>query len=211
MCGRVFLSTDGDAIAAVLGLLHDGKATGLPRADLPPTVTVPVAAVGSRGPVLTGMRWGLVPRWWRDARPPNQTFNARRETLLDAPSFRGLVAERRAVVVVSGFYEWQGAGDAKASARKTRHAVRPVIGDYLWLAGLWDSHRDADGGVRASVTVITQPSEGPLQALHSRMPWLLAQDDVLPWIDPATPWSVAERLGAVPPAVAIAAVAEAAC
>ena len=60
MCGRVFLSTDGDAIAAVLGLLHDGKATGLPHADLPPTVTLPVVAVGRQGPVVTGSRLMLV-------------------------------------------------------------------------------------------------------------------------------------------------------
>ena len=211
MCGRVFLSTDGDAIAAVLGLLHDGKATGLPHADLPPTVTLPVVAVGRQGPVVTGMRWGLVPHGWREPKPPAHTFNARRETLAEVPSFRGLLAGRRAVVPVSGFYEWKAAPGAKPSARKVRYVIRPRDGGYLWLASLWDAHRDRDGVMRPSVTVITQPSDGPLADLHARMPWCLSREEIAGWIDAGTPWSAAARMGAAREPLVVAAATEATC
>jgi putative SOS response-associated peptidase YedK len=211
MCGRVFLSTDGDAIAAVLGLLHDGRATGIPCADLPPTAIVPVAAVGRAGPVLTGMRWGLVPHWWRQEKPPTQTFNARRETLTSAPTFRGLLGRRRAVMAVTGFYEWKADPGASRTARKPRYRVRAQAGEGLWLAGLWDAHATGSGGSQASVSVITQPSQGVLSDLHTRMPWLLSEEEVRAWIDPASPWEAVSGLGSRLPPLVVERVEEGHC
>ena len=53
------------------------------------------------------MKWGLVPSWSPDPSIGNRMINARAETLLEKPSFRNLVSQRRCVIPADGFYEWR--------------------------------------------------------------------------------------------------------
>src|SRR6185295_16828341 len=57
------------------------------------------------------MRWGLIPRWAKDASIAKNTVNARAETVRDKPVFREAFRLRRCLVPASWFFEWGEAPD----------------------------------------------------------------------------------------------------
>ena len=66
-------------------------------------------------PAARAMRWGLIPPWAKDAKIASRMINARSETAAERPAFRRLLerADRRALLVADGFYEWMRSEDAK--------------------------------------------------------------------------------------------------
>lgn len=125
------------------------------------------------------MQWGLLPRWRREGQRSVAPINARAETLLEKPMFKGLVAHHRCLVPISGFYEWQETG-----GRKQPFYVSAKDGEIWALAGLYDERENADGEQTASFTVVTTAANALLKPLHERMPVILARDAEAEWLDP---------------------------
>lgn len=125
-------------------------------------------------------RWGLVPVWAKDAAVGAKMINARAETLLERPAFRGLVATRRCIIPASGFYEWRKTPDGKTPIYIQRADGRPLA-----LAGLWSEWRQPNGTLLTSHTIITCAPNALMRAIHDRMPAILADTDVDAWLDPA--------------------------
>jgi putative SOS response-associated peptidase YedK len=82
--------------------------------EVPPLVerynVAPAQAVlgireASGGREATFFKWGLVPTWARDAAIGNKLINARSETVMEKPSFRGAFARSRVLVPTDGFFE----------------------------------------------------------------------------------------------------------
>lgn len=65
------------------------------------------------------MRCGLVPSWAKDAQ--RAPINARAETVTTNGMFRNALKNRRCIVPVSGFYEWQS-----VSVTCPRSLVQPL-------------------------------------------------------------------------------------
>lgn len=86
-----------------------------PRYNIAPSQSVPVIVKGGRGNEAKLMKWGLVPSWAPDPSIGNRMINARAETLLEKPSFRKLVSQRRCLIPADGFYEWRRDGNRKVS------------------------------------------------------------------------------------------------
>ncbi|KAM6927776.1 LOW QUALITY PROTEIN: abasic site processing protein HMCES [Xenentodon cancila] len=61
--------------------------------------------------VLTSMRWGLVPSWFKENDPSKMhysTINCRSENILEKKSYKNpLLKGQRCVILADGFYEWQ--------------------------------------------------------------------------------------------------------
>ena len=132
MCGRYTLTSPED-IAARFGLGALTETHIEPRFNVAPSQGVPVIVSGvsgvdgERGPMLTTMRWGFQPAWMRQdgQRPP--PINARSESLLDRPMFRGAVAHGRCLIPADGFYEWRKgrrSEGAEAALRGRRETAR---------------------------------------------------------------------------------------
>lgn len=160
----------------------------VPRYNIAPSQTIVVITQSPHGtpPQLASMRWGLIPSW---ADSPNIAFkmiNARSETLVEKPSFRGLLGTHRCVVVADGYYEWQRT-PATGSRREQKHPHwihRPDDGP-LAMAGLWTSNRKIDPAKEIkSVTVITADANEELRPIHDRMPSFLGETVALQqWLD----------------------------
>ena len=165
-----------------------------PRYNAQPGATLPVVRAGdpARGEtaprVVESMRWGLVPSFTPpDERPDHfRMFNARSETLAEKPAFGRLLARKRAVVLLSGFYEWRDEGGRGRDAVKQPYylhlsddAPRP-----LRCAALYDRWARANEPEPVTtVTIVTVPASGPIDWLHDRMPAVLASDeDVAAWL-----------------------------
>ena len=126
---------------------------------------------------LDALRWGLVPRWAKDASGAARMMNARSEGLTERPAFREAFARRRCIVTADGFYEWQVNGKAKQP-----FAVAMASGEPMPLAGLWEGWRAPDGSILRSFTIITTAATPRLAALHERMPVILPKPAWNRWL-----------------------------
>ena len=129
-------------------------------------------------------RWWLTPPFARELKTRAPTFNARSETVVDRPSFRGSVPHRRAVIPAAGYYEWE-----KSASGSTPYFIHSE-GDLLYLAGLYswwaDPAADAADPARwhLTATILTRAAVGGLARIHDRTPLTLPADLVRTWVDP---------------------------
>ena len=107
---------------------------------------------------LDVMRWGLVPFWAKDIKVGFANINAKAEGIEKKPAFREAFRQRRCLVPVDNFYEWQKTRFGQAALRDRPERRRPdgaggVMGE-LALAGrragaqLRDHHHGAERIVR---------------------------------------------------------------
>src|SRR5205814_3771839 len=104
MCGWYTL-TDLSSIATRFGLSGPGGPANDPRFNIAPSQQVPVVAGTPQGRELRLMRWGFQPAWMKQPKAP-PPINARAETLLERPLYRGAIAHGRCLIPADGFYEW---------------------------------------------------------------------------------------------------------
>jgi putative SOS response-associated peptidase YedK len=162
---------------------------------------------------LDALRWGLVPRWAKDAAIGSRMINARAESLAEKPAFRDAFARRRCLVAADGFYEWRAEGKAKQP-----YAVAMADGMPMPLAGLWEGWRGPDGTILRSYTIVTTDANEKLAPVHARMPVILPPEAWPLWLGetPAEPEELlallrpcpAERLAAWPVSPRVNKVAE---
>ena len=175
MPGRIFL-------AATLGELAEAFAAdaGLATGFVPP----PEAAAGDRLLAVVAnprrilsVRWGLIPMGRTNARgrPVMDTFvNARSEALFAKSAFANL---RRALLPVSGWYEWTG-----ERQNKTRWALRAPDRAVIAFAAVWDVWQAPCGAEAASLATVTCAPNAEVAAVHDRMPVILAAADWSLWL-----------------------------
>ena len=137
-----------------------------PRYNITPSQSVPVIVRNEDRNEAKLMKWGLVPSWAPDPTIGNRMINARAETLLEKPSFRNLVSQRRCLVPADGFYEWRREGNRKVPVWIQLKKKEPFA-----FAGLWDSWRNPqEGDVLNTFTVITTDPNALVRPIHNRMP-----------------------------------------
>lgn len=131
--------------------------------------------------------WGLIPFWVKDAHAAGEirkkTFNARIESILEKPSFRGSVRSKRCMVLCRGFYEWQ-----HRETGKIPHYVYLKGEPPMALAGLYDDWSDRETGeLVRTFTIITTAANSMMEKIHNtrkRMPLILRPENEKAWIDP---------------------------
>jgi putative SOS response-associated peptidase YedK len=108
VCGRFTQRWTWAQLAAVaepFWHFPTGVQDPVPGFNLAPTQAARVIRTGGTGPELLPMRWGF-PRS-EGGRPAGDVINARSETAISIHMFKGAMANRRCLVPVSGFYEWE--------------------------------------------------------------------------------------------------------
>jgi putative SOS response-associated peptidase YedK len=199
MCGRFSLTRSAAEVAEHFGL-REVPSLG-PRYNVAPGQPVLVVrqdpeAGARRGELRV---WGLLPRAAR--RASSGWINARIESAAERPAFRDALRGRRCLVPADGFYEWSGS----APHRAPHHLALPG-GPLFAMAGLYDTWRGPDGEVRETCAVLTTAACAPVQALHDRMPVLLAPSSYAAWLDPGLrdPEAVRALVAASPGAALVA-------
>ncbi len=213
MCGR-FVSTAGpDRIAAYFDAVLPTEAVAESLGEnynVAPTQDVYAVVANDDGSArVDAFHWGLVPSWAKDRKIASRMINARAETLLEKPAFKGLLTKKRCIVPMDGFYEWKpgssdGPRNAKGQPLKQPMFIHRVDGEPLAVAGLWTVWKDpadAEGRFLHSVTVITTTANAAVRAVHDRMPAVLTADHWAAWLDPSNHdvVSLSEMLDGGPP------------
>lgn len=211
MCGRYVNATSTDDLIALFEIDEVLDAEVPASWNVAPTD--PVRIVYERfddatdAPVrkLRTARWGLVPRWSKDAQGGAKLINARIETVTEKPSFRGPAARQRCLIPASGYYEWQAAG-----GKKTPYFLHGDDSEVLAFAGLYEWWRDRelpDGHPEAwllTCTIITRQAPDALGHIHDRSPVPIPPELRAEWLDCRTPGTaVIEALRQAAPALAL--------
>jgi putative SOS response-associated peptidase YedK len=179
MCGRFTQSYTWREISDLYELF------GAPRNlqahyNIAPTDTVEVVKSGNDGANhLVPMRWGLIPAWWKKTvKDVPATFNARAETVADKPMFRDAFKRGRCIIPASGYYEWKSTVGGKQP-----YFISAADGGVLSFAGLWDRWRNpATGELVMSCTIIVTDANTLTGAIHDRMPVVLEEAAIKPWL-----------------------------
>jgi len=176
MCGRTTLATAPADLREFFGL---DEVPEMPlRYNIAPTQPIAVIRQPRRMELL---RWGLV---LPDPRLRGPGINVRVETVGRAPAYRDAFRERRCLVIVDGFFEWQ-----RRDQTSQPFAIRRADNEPFALAGIWVPCVTGDGEVIDCCAIITGAATGVITALHDRMPLIVPPSAYERWLAPETPAS----------------------
>jgi putative SOS response-associated peptidase YedK len=169
MCGRYALHANPEVVALQFGL----ESAPQFKASYNICPGTDILAITRKGALRH--RWGLIPHWAKDPAIGNKLANARGESIAERPAFRDAFRQWRCLVPASGFYEWQ-----TIAGQKHPWYLRPRGAQLFGLAGITSRWK----GVR-SVSLITTAPNSLMEAIHDRMPVIVAPEDYAHWLDPA--------------------------
>ena len=206
MCGRFAAFWDDQAIGYRLDADPQPGLPG-PSWNVAPTQTVAVAVEGTDGHRrLAPAYWTLIPPTSPTRQLSFPTFNARSETALERPTFRAAAEHFRAIFPVNGYYEWDQkhhpwyfsptcekihadsqigqSADPPEPVRATDRATDSSSSHVLWIGGLCSWWRDPqDGRWLLTATILTRPAIGRAVNVHERMPLLVPDPLIEPWLN----------------------------
>lgn len=176
MCGRYWIAekeNPQEMLRVIEALNHKRTPETLKTSgEIFPADIVPVLANSRKGDVQPfAMRWGYS---FPGGRP---IINARAETAADKPMFRDGMKQRRCLIPMSSYYEWERRGN-----EKIKYAIRPQEGGMAYLAGIYHLERHGEVVVPA-FAVLTREAAPEIRFIHERMPVILAQQRALEWLD----------------------------
>jgi len=191
MCGR-YVSPEEAAIERAFQLgRRSSPHPFVRRFNVYPTDTVPFVRrpTDSEEPELAAGRWGLVPHWWKEAKPPRLSHIARVEEAAAKPMWRDAWSRARCLIPAEGWYEWQAVERADPATGELRsakqpHFIRRADGKLSCFAGLMSYRKDpGTGETLRSCAIVTTQAEGPLAAIHERAPLVLPESAYADWLD----------------------------
>ncbi|WP_245635980.1 SOS response-associated peptidase [Herbiconiux solani] len=124
---------------------------------------------------LDAASWGLKPSWAKPGGP--SPINARLESVASNGLFRNAFAQRRCIVPMNGYYEWEA----------TEHGKQPHFihapETLLAAAGLYEVRKEKDEW-QLTFTIITREAADASGEVHDRMPVFLTPDTWDAWTEP---------------------------
>lgn len=180
MCGRSSLTkTEKEIEARFNATFYSDELVQynpLPNYNVAPTHIMPIIHNEDRAKIQL-YRWGLIPFWAKDEKIGYKMINARLETILEKPAFKSASRSRRCLVPMDGFYEWK-----KEGKKKTPYRIKMRDDSLFCAAGLWESWTNPKGNDVFSFTIITQPPNEMMTAIHDRMPAILDKSQEELWL-----------------------------
>lgn len=182
MCGRYTLTTPPSVFAEWADITADitaGVDFFPPRFNIAPTqpIVLVIDEAGNRKAVL--MRWGLMPMWVKDPQDFPLIINARYETIMEKPAFKGGMRHHRCIIPASGYYEWRKGTDGK----KQPYYITLENGELMGFAGIYSTWMGPSGEEIDTAAIITVPSNAQLKTVHDRMPAIISKEQMTDWLD----------------------------
>lgn len=171
MCGRYYVDDEiAREIEKVIRQVDErlrSKASGnisFPAKDIFPADMAPVLVAENRKLSCMTKRWGFPGFEGKQV-----IFNARSELVLEKRTFRESTLHRRIVIPATWFYEWNSKKEKNIFSRKEQ----PV----MFMAGIYNRYQDEDRFV-----ILTTAANESMEPVHNRMPLILGEEEILPWI-----------------------------
>jgi putative SOS response-associated peptidase YedK len=194
MCGR-YVSPEEAAVERAWHIGRHNRKTpfGKPRYNVAPTMRVILLRRDAAFAEIEieHARWGFVPYWWKEARPPRGRFNAKVEAAATNGMWREAFSRARCLLPALGWYEWR---EEERIDKATGELVRVNQPWYITrkdrrpfcFAGLTSKWKDpGDPDTTLTCAVLTRPGAGRPGEIHERMPVVLPDEVHRQWLDPA--------------------------
>jgi putative SOS response-associated peptidase YedK len=173
MCGRFTLDTTAFDLAQQFKVeVNESISSRYNIAPSQSILTIKQDEANRRS--LAKMKWGLVPSWVKDLDSwKSNLINARAETVMEKPSFRGAFKHHPCLIPVSGFYEW--------TEDKQPYYFQVKERQLFALAGLWSlwSHGEDE---LITCTIITTKANTEAAKVHHRMPVIIQPQNYDSWL-----------------------------
>ncbi len=190
MCGR-YVSPDTAAIERAFHVGRDNGNVFVRRFNVLPTTDVPVlrGVADLDGFDLCAARWGFIPFWWKQDKPPSHCFNARSEEAAGKPMWRDAWRKSRCLIPAAGWYEWQAAQKPDAQTGEIKpykqpHFISAPDGQLLAMAGLLSMWALPGEQPKLTCAIITRAAAPSVADVHDRMPVILPASSFAAWLDP---------------------------
>jgi len=182
MCGRYVLEVDADGLLRAYAAQPAKAFDWDPVFSIAPRTKAPVVREhldedGKLQRTVEFARWGFQPGWAKDKGP--RPINARFETAATNGMFRAAFASSRAVVPMSGYYEW-----VDTESGKQPYYVHATDEHLLHAAGLTTATKNDEGEWDVSFTIITREAKDAAGDVHDRMPAFLDDELMAEWLAP---------------------------
>lgn len=166
MCGRYYISEETyQDIQRIVSQVEQNIKKKIQTRDVHPTERAPVLVWKEPGKLcLTEKTWGY-PGWQKKG----VIFNARAESVKEKRIFQNGISYHRAVIPVSGFYEWNHQKEKNTFYRKDKNT--------MYLAGFYDRF-----GMEDRFIILTTQANDSMKLVHDRMPLVLESSQVVPWL-----------------------------
>lgn len=167
MCGRYWIDPEDNAelaqIIAEMQHCESVKTVG----EIFPGDSVPVLCRSRAGNVRPfGMEWG----YRMDG--GKRLINARSETAAEKPMFRESMVNRRCILPMNAYFEWE----ARPEGRQ-KYRIAPQGEGLCYLAGLYRFE-----GRNPVCTVLTTAAAPDIAFIHHRMPVILSSGETEAWL-----------------------------
>ena len=164
MCGRY--SVQKKTLLVANGLVKKNINVDLEQDNFncAPGGKYPCIKSATNGKYLEATLFGILPSW---AKPDfRRLHNARLEGIETKVSFKKLIVNSRAVIPITGFYEW-----AKENEKKVPHYFTRTDDQDIFLAGIHDN---------GQFTIITREAANDENArVHHRQPVIISKSQIL--------------------------------
>jgi len=144
------------------------------------------------------MEWGLIPDYVYTREAVEQSrrtyngLNAIGEELLEKRMYKDAAANRRCVVLSSGFYEWRHLprigknGQPLKTVDKYPYYIKLKGRDVFFMAGIWQPWKDPETDTTVnSFALVTTKANSLMEQIHNskkRMPLILTDELAAEWI-----------------------------
>jgi putative SOS response-associated peptidase YedK len=201
MCGRVNIKTNLDDMLRDFAFAQrteevDRAANSFPRYNGAPGLSYPLiirdvvrdAREPIFGPVFKMARWGFIPHFAKARNEGFRHINARGETVATNGIFRNAYRSRRALMPITGYFEWH---DIHGTGKdKQPYAIAMANDAPFCLAAIWSTWRDRETGEEVhNFCIVTCVPNEMMSKIHDRMPVILDRGDYERWLgedpDPA--------------------------
>ncbi len=190
MCGR-YVSPDQAAIERAWSVHARDIAPFSQQFNVVPTSTVPLLRPDEDegGTEMALARWGFIPHWWKQDKPPRLTHNARSEEAANKPMWRTPLSKGRCLIPTLGWYEWQVVDRVDQRMGEVKKAKQPQFlrlpgGGPACFAGLMSYWRAPDSGEwQLTCSILTRKAADSIAEVHDRMPIVLSDDAHSQWLD----------------------------
>jgi putative SOS response-associated peptidase YedK len=174
MCGRYVRRGELALFAERFDFLF--TTATLPSFNVAPTNIADIVRVEEGQRRHVPMTWGFLPVWAKDTK--TRTINARSETVCESKMFKSSMQKRRCLILADGIIEWQTDGKRKLPHLFTLKGDQPFA-----FAGLWNRTKIGEE-VHESCAILTTEANPLFARIHDRMPVVLQDSAITPWLDP---------------------------
>ena len=174
-------------IAKKFGPFRDTVGVLNKQYNIAPTLNI---AIYTNANTYTYAHFGLIPSWAKER--SSMQINARSETVLEKSSFKEAYKQRRCLIPLNGYFEWE---KDEVSKKSKAHFIVSTTGKYFVFAGIYESWYDnaLSETILSCALLTTEPNE-TIAKLHDRMPVILESQQWDLWLNPRSTYGELNKL-----------------